>query len=56
MGTSTGLLWDPFARRPGEQMMARSGVWDVGHTYFSNSTHKRIKLTLTGYSRLYSDL
>ena len=29
---------------------------DVGDTYFLNSTHKHIKLTLTGYSRLYSEL
>ena len=29
---------------------------DVGHIYFLNSTQKHIKLTLTGYSRLYSKL
>ena len=29
---------------------------DVGHTCLSNSTLKHIKLTLTGYSRLYSEL
>ena len=29
---------------------------DVGHICFLNSTHKHIKLTLTGYSRLYSEL
>ena len=31
-GTSKGRLRDPFARRPGDQMMGRSG--DVGHTCF----------------------
>ena len=29
---------------------------DVGHTCFLNSTQKHISLTLTGYSRLYSEL
>ena len=29
---------------------------DVGHTCFLNSAHKHFKLTLTGYSRLYSEL
>ena len=29
---------------------------DVGHICFLNSTQKHIKLTLTGYSRLYSEL
>ena len=28
----------------------------VGHTCFLNSTQKDIKLTLTGYSRLYNEL
>ena len=61
MGTSTGRLRDPVARRPEDQMMGRSG--DVLGTsagrpsyMFLNSTHKHIKLTLTGYSRLYSEL
>ena len=52
MGTSTGCLQDPVARRPGGQMMARSG--DARGTsviyFFLNSTEKHIKLTLTGYS------
>ena len=29
---------------------------DVGHTCFLNSAQKDIKLTLTGYSRLYNEL
>ena len=29
---------------------------DVGHICFLNSTQKHIKLTLTGYSRIYSEL
>ena len=29
---------------------------DVDHTCFLNSTQKHIKLTLTGYSRLYNEL
>ena len=29
---------------------------DVDHTCFLNSTQKHIKFTLTGYSRLYSEL
>ena len=28
---------------------------DVGQTCSLNSTHRHIKLTLTGYSRLYSE-
>ena len=28
---------------------------DVGQTCFLNSTHKHVKLTLTGYSRHYSE-
>ena len=49
-----GRLRDPVARRPGDQMMGRSGGHprDVGHICFLNSTQKHIKLTLTGYSRL----
>ena len=39
-----------------DQMMGRRDVrgTSVKHV-FLNSTHKRIKLTLTGYSRLYSE-
>ena len=29
---------------------------EVGHTCFLNPTQKHIKLTLTGYSRLHSEL
>ena len=29
---------------------------NVGYTYFLNLTQKHIKLALTGYSRLYSEL
>ena len=29
---------------------------EFGHIYFLNPTLKHIKLTLTGYSRLYSEL
>ena len=54
MGTSTGLLRAPVAGRPRDQMMGRSG--DVGHICFLNSVQKYIKLTLTGYSRPFSEL
>ena len=58
MGMSTGCLWNPVAGRPRDQMMRRSG--DVPGTsviyVFLNSTLKHIKLTLTGYSRLYGEL
>ena len=39
-GTSLGPNDEPFQGRP----------WDVGQTYVLNSTHKYIKLALTGYS------
>ena len=52
-GTSTGRLRDPVAGRPWDQMMGRSK--DVDQTCFLNQTHKRIKLTLAVYSRLYSE-
>ena len=58
MGTSTGCLWDPVAERPGDQMKGRSG--DIRGAsviyFFFNSTQKHIKLTLTGYLKLYSEL
>ena len=58
METPTGCLRDPVAGRPEDQMMERSG--NVLRTslihVFLNSTHKHIKLTLTGDSRLYSEL
>ena len=57
MGTSTRRLRDPVGGRPRDQMMGHSG--DVSGTsvihVFLNSTQKHIKLTLTGYSRLYSE-
>ena len=53
MGTSTGCLQDPIAERRRDQMRRHSG--DVGHTCFLNSTNKHIKLTLTGYSRIYNE-
>ena len=58
MGTSTGRLRNPVAACPGDQMMGRSGDVDgtsVIHV-FLNPTQKHIKLTLTGYSRLHSEL
>ena len=55
MGTFIGRLRDSVVGRPGDQMMGHSGDVHVGHTCFLNSTHKYIKLTLTGYSRLYNE-
>ena len=53
-----GRLRDAVVGRLGDQMMGRSG--EVPGTslihVFLNSTHKHIKLTLTGYSSLYSEL
>ena len=53
-----GRLRDPVVGRPGDQMIERSG--DVCGTavihIFLNSTQKHVKLTLTGYSILYSEL
>ena len=45
-GTSRGPNDDTFWGRPR----------DITHTCFLNSTHKHIKLPLTGYSKLYSEL
>ena len=48
-------LRDPVARRPGDQMIRRSG--DVrGLLVIYVFKIQLIKLTLTGYSRLYSEL
>ena len=44
--TSRGPNDGTFSGRP----------WDIGHTCFLNLTQKHIKLILTGYSRLYSEL
>ena len=50
MGPSCWTFWGPsdgtFWGRP----------QDIGHTCFLNPTQKHIKLTLTGYSRLYSEI
>ena len=54
MGRSTGRLRDLVTGCPGDQIMGRFG--DFGHIRFLNSPQKHIKLTLTGYSRLYSEL
>ena len=59
MGTSTGRLRNPVSGRPGDQMMGRSG--DVPETSvlffkFVFLNFKCISLTLTGYSRFYSEL
>ena len=58
MGMSRGRLWDPLAAHPvvpnDETFWGR--LQDVGHTCFSHSSQKHIKLTLAGYSRLYSEL
>ena len=58
MGTSTGRQWDSVAGRSGDQMMGRSGdVRGKSVIYvFLNPTQKHIKLTLKGYSKLYSEL
>ena len=44
-GTSLGQNDETFYERP----------MDVGQICFLNSTHKHIKLTWTGYSKLYSE-
>ena len=58
METSPGPLRDSVVGRFGDQMMGRSG--DVRGTLvihvFLSSAHRHIKLTLTGYSRLCSEL
>ena len=53
MGTSTERLRHSIAIFPGDKMIGRSR--DFGQTCFLNSTHKSIKLTLRGYSRLYGE-
>ena len=54
---STGRLRDQVAGRYGDQIIERSKDVQrtVGQTCFLNSYQKHIKLTLTGYSRLYSE-
>ena len=58
MGTSRGRLQDPVAGRPGEQMMGRLGTSAGRRSYmfFKSNTQKHIKLILTCYPRLYSEL
>ena len=54
---STERLQDPVGGRPRDQMMGRSGdVHGTPVTYFLNPTQNYIKLTLTGCSRLFSEL
>ena len=49
-------LRGPIAGLPGpNDGTFLKGSQDVGHTCFLNSTHKHIKFTLAGYSRLYSE-
>ena len=58
MATSTENLRDPVAGRPGGQMMGRSADvrgTSVIHVIFKFNS-EIYKLTLTGYSRLYSEL
>ena len=45
---------NPVAGHPEDQIMGRLG--DVCHIRSLNSTQKHIKLTLSGYSRLNSEL
>ena len=52
-GTSTGPSCGTSWRQNDGTFLWRP--WDGGHTCFLNSTHKHIKLTSTGYSRLYSE-
>ena len=49
-GPSCGMYWGP------NHGMFWGQPWDVVHAGFLNSTKKHIKLTLGGYSRLYSEL
>ena len=53
-GKSTGPSCGT-SRRPNDGTFWRRSR-DLGHTCFLNSTQKHIKLNLTGYSRLYSEL
>ena len=54
MGTSLGRPWDPVAGYSGDETF-----WgrprDVGYTFFLNSSQKHIKLTLTSYSKFYTE-
>ena len=53
MQKSARRLQDPVARIPWEQMMPRSR--EVRQRTFLNSTQKQIKLSFTGYSKLYRE-
>ena len=56
-GTSTGRLWDQVAGRSGDQIMgcSRHVRGTLVKYVFFKSTHKHIKLTLAGFSRLYNE-
>ena len=57
MATSTGRLRDPVKGCPRDQMMGRSGdVRGTSVMHVLNPAQKYIKLTLTGYLGLYSEL
>ena len=57
MEISMGHLGDPVAGRSGDQMMGRSGdVRGTSVMHVLNPAQKYIKLTLTGYLGLYSEL
>ena len=52
-----GHLGDSVARRSRDQMMGRSGdVRETSVMHVLNPAQKHIKLTLTGYLRLYGEL
>ena len=53
-GTSTGPSWGTSQGPNDGTLWGRSR--DVGHTHFLNPTQNHIKLTLTGCSRLFSEL
>ena len=55
------VYWKSTGRICGMSQGSNDGTFcdhprDVGRTRFANSFQKHIKLTLTGYSRLYSEL
>ena len=56
MRKSTRRLWNTVARCPMDQTIGRSvDVHRTSIIHVLNSTHKHIKLTLTGCSRLYGE-
>ena len=57
MGMSRNVYGTQLRDVPGPHYRTLWGrPLDVGHICFLNLTQKHIKLTLTGYSRLYSEL